>query len=433
MLQMREIRYEIGLSHVLLSTFLVFGCGINKDLGEKPPESVPNIDPVASQTQQSQSEPDSSDIASLNIINGLLPSPQAIQHTVGLSAGESICSASIISKSAILTADHCVTNPNVQMFVVFNQAFVQGANVRPVKQVFRGPETGMPADVAIVTFDGGLPAGYQVVPMLHPNVIMYRDQNVRIAGYGISNVAAQTSGRLLEGASRLIGVNFQRRVLVMDGVANTNLCFGDSGGPTFTASGSQYVLLGVTSSGESEVCDGITYVVDVRQIKDWIDQRLVAAGSEPALYLGGGVSFEAPANVAAEASPLGLISIEQELIELVNQQRTLVGLLPLSTNGQLIQAAKSHTQDMALFSNLSHTGSNGSTPASRIAGTGYLLKSSGQNIAAGHTTASSVMSAWMQSPEHRANILNAAYADIGVSVVKNADGKIYWTQVFGSK
>lgn len=61
---------------------------------------------------------------------------------------------------------------------------------------------------------------------------------------------------------------------------------------------------------------------------------------------------------------------------------------------------------------------------------GISFTAAGENIAYGQPTAQAVMDAWMNSPGHRANILNSSYTQIGVGAVADNNGTIYWTQDF---
>ena len=61
---------------------------------------------------------------------------------------------------------------------------------------------------------------------------------------------------------------------------------------------------------------------------------------------------------------------------------------------------------------------------------GISYIAAGENIAYGQKTPSEVMNAWMNSSGHRANILNANFTEIGVGMVKKADGTPYWVQMF---
>jgi uncharacterized protein YkwD len=131
---------------------------------------------------------------------------------------------------------------------------------------------------------------------------------------------------------------------------------------------------------------------------------------------------------------------------LVNQERAHNNELPLQPNAQLAQAARLQSSDMVEEDYFAHVAPNGETPLTRIENTGYIPNSQvgytvGENIAWGTlylATPSSIMAAWVASPEHLANILNGDYHDTGVSVAPSAPasladgqtGAIY-TQEFG--
>ena len=107
-------------------------------------------------------------------------------------------------------------------------------------------------------------------------------------------------------------------------------------------------------------------------------------------------------------------------------------------NEKLVAAARGHSNDMAINDFFSHTGSDGSSPWDRIERQGYSLASGGENIAAGYSTPASVMDGWMNSPGHRANILNCGFTEIGIGYAYLADdtGSVnyhhYWTQDFAT-
>lgn len=121
---------------------------------------------------------------------------------------------------------------------------------------------------------------------------------------------------------------------------------------------------------------------------------------------------------------------ELQVLNLVNQERAINGLSLLSADALLTSSARAHSLDMSQQNYFSHTGLDGSTPSQRIAATGYQYNAVGENIAKGYTTAESVMNGWMNSPGHKANILESNFCDIGIGYV--ADG-YHWTQNFGRK
>ena len=127
-----------------------------------------------------------------------------------------------------------------------------------------------------------------------------------------------------------------------------------------------------------------------------------------------------------------------QVLTLTNNEREKAGLEPLKLNYKLASAADLHSDSMAKDDFFSHTGKDGSSVGDRVKDTGYNYLAVGENIAAGYSTASAVVSGWMNSSGHRANILNANYTEIGIGYefLKEDTGSInynhYWTQVFGT-
>lgn len=104
-------------------------------------------------------------------------------------------------------------------------------------------------------------------------------------------------------------------------------------------------------------------------------------------------------------------------------------------NDALTQAAVVHSDDMVAGNFFSHTGSNGSTVGDRVTAAGYAWRGVGENIAAGQVTVAVVVDGWMKSDGHCANLMNAAYRDIGVACVSgnaNTSYRTYWTQDLGT-
>jgi serralysin len=126
-------------------------------------------------------------------------------------------------------------------------------------------------------------------------------------------------------------------------------------------------------------------------------------------------------------------NFQQQILSLVNIERSKAGLQPLTLNSQLNQAAQNHTNDMISKRYFSHTSPSGSTMTSRVNAVGYRYSTIGENIAAGNATAAGTMTQWMNSPGHRANILNPNFKELGVGYGPSNDQyRHYWTQVFGA-
>jgi uncharacterized protein YkwD len=103
---------------------------------------------------------------------------------------------------------------------------------------------------------------------------------------------------------------------------------------------------------------------------------------------------------------------------------------PLVINDKLTKAAQLHAQWMADMNNMSHNEGR-ATVADRAKAAGYNWNYVGENIAMGYPDVPAVMSGWMHSPGHRANILNKNYKDVGFGVAKSKSGAIYWCADFG--
>jgi uncharacterized protein YkwD len=133
-----------------------------------------------------------------------------------------------------------------------------------------------------------------------------------------------------------------------------------------------------------------------------------------------------PAPVQAAPNP-AFGTFEQQVFDLTNQQRIQQGLLPLSLNLSLNDVAEKHSQDMATQNYFSHQGLDGSQPWDRMRVQGYSYSRAAENIAFGQPTPQDVVTAWMNSPGHRQNILDPNLKEIGVGYYNG-----YWTQDFGT-
>ncbi|MFF5846442.1 CAP domain-containing protein [Streptomyces massasporeus] len=122
---------------------------------------------------------------------------------------------------------------------------------------------------------------------------------------------------------------------------------------------------------------------------------------------------------------------EAQVLSLVNKERAAAGCSPVTANDRLTRAADDYSDVMASSGVMSHTGPDGSTMTTRVEAAGYQWSTLGENIARGQADAASVMKSWMNSPGHRANILNCSFKELGVGV-HFGDGGPWWTQNFGA-
>jgi len=124
---------------------------------------------------------------------------------------------------------------------------------------------------------------------------------------------------------------------------------------------------------------------------------------------------------------------EQTIVDLVNQQRQQAGVAALQVSSQLVEEAQIQSTDMAELNDMDHVlpGSALPTLQDRVQYVGYNYSYLGENIAFNYPDDNSVMTAWMNSPDHRANILDPDFTQIGVGIAYDSQGEPYYTQEFG--
>lgn len=125
--------------------------------------------------------------------------------------------------------------------------------------------------------------------------------------------------------------------------------------------------------------------------------------------------------------------LENTVVLLTNTQRALAGCRALKVNGDLRQAARTHSKRMATAQSMSHQLPGELSLGRRITRAGYLgWTRVAENIAAGYTTAGSVTRAWWASTSHKRNITDCTLREVGVGVVFNGL-RMYWTVDFGRR
>ncbi|KAI9594533.1 hypothetical protein BDF19DRAFT_414580 [Syncephalis fuscata] len=116
---------------------------------------------------------------------------------------------------------------------------------------------------------------------------------------------------------------------------------------------------------------------------------------------------------------------------LVNEERGMHDLPNVSISRILNRSAQKHTVDQAQMHEMTHTGSDGSRPSQRVRRVGYNYRAVGECVAFGYETEEEVMRAWMNSPPHKAIILDRTYRELGIGYARSADSVPYWTMDFG--
>ena len=136
----------------------------------------------------------------------------------------------------------------------------------------------------------------------------------------------------------------------------------------------------------------------------------------------------APVQTSGEFS-----AYQQEVLNIVNKERTSRGLSALKFNAELAKVATTKSQDMIDRNYFDHNSPTYGSPFDMMKKFGITYKSAGENIAMGQKTPQEVMTAWMNSDGHRKNILNSSFTEIGIGIAKDKNGRLYWTQMFIGK
>lgn len=122
------------------------------------------------------------------------------------------------------------------------------------------------------------------------------------------------------------------------------------------------------------------------------------------------------------------ITVSKVLIQ-TNNERSKLGLAPLTFNATLSKSAEAKAADMFANNYWAHTSPAGKSPWDFFKDAGYDYSVAGENLAKDFFDTEGLMKAWMNSPTHRANIVNAKYREIGLGVVNGVLGGVKTTLV----
>lgn len=126
-----------------------------------------------------------------------------------------------------------------------------------------------------------------------------------------------------------------------------------------------------------------------------------------------------------------LTADEKEVFDLINQQRVANGLSALKIDAEVQRVARIKAQDMVNNNYFAHNSPTYGTPFQMLNSFKISYRSAGENIA-GNSSNSGAVNAWMNSPGHKANILNSSYNYTGIGVVNGSKyGKIYVQMFIG--
>jgi uncharacterized protein YkwD len=143
-----------------------------------------------------------------------------------------------------------------------------------------------------------------------------------------------------------------------------------------------------------------------------------------------GAHRDVTASQAMSSDPDG--DVQRQARDLVNRERRRAGCDDVTVDRRLIVAANRHAADMARRGYFAHEDPNGDRAGERVAAAGYEWSRFGENIARGQDSVYEVVDGWMNSPEHRENILDCRLHQVGVGLAFSADRTPYWVQDFAT-
>jgi len=118
----------------------------------------------------------------------------------------------------------------------------------------------------------------------------------------------------------------------------------------------------------------------------------------------------------------------------VNQLRLQHNLPPLKLNAQLCDAAQAYAETLAQTGVIAHADAHGRRADYRASEAGYFYHRLGENLAAGQPTWERALHAWLNSPDHRANLLTPDYRELGVGFAGSATRyRTVWAQLLGAR
>ncbi|WP_229379490.1 CAP domain-containing protein [Fibrella forsythiae] len=184
-------------------------------------------------------------------------------------------------------------------------------------------------------------------------------------------------------------------------------------------------------------------VLDKAQEQTPVATSSTSISSEGATATSSGV-ITGVVEVKSSGARAASVALQQEILTYLNAARsksclcgstTYAPAPALALNTKLNTASDKFALDLATYNYFSHTGRDGSQPWDRMTREGYIWRTAGENIAAGYSTARTVVDGWLKSPGHCANIMNPSFKEVGVGYAYSATStyKYYWVNDFGTQ
>jgi uncharacterized protein YkwD len=156
------------------------------------------------------------------------------------------------------------------------------------------------------------------------------------------------------------------------------------------------------------------------------DLERLAADLERALGRGSVVVEGGPASRPHPPDvPSGGTTYAESIVDAMNRERAAHGLVPLRLEPRLSLAAEDRVADMMRKRYFDHVSPDGINPFTWVRQRGYRYRLVGENLALGYRSSQSVVNGWMNSPGHRANILESGFDEVGIAFVNESPQRGY--------
>lgn len=201
--------------------------------------------------------------------------------------------------------------------------------------------------------------------------------------------------------------------------------------------GEQIQITGIADTGWYQIqYNGMTayvassYLMDEASYQAMIAEEEAAALAAQQAAQQQAAAEQAAAEQAAQQQQVAQGDYKAQVVAIMNQERANAGVGGISQNASLDAVAQIRAQEIA--QSFSHTRPNGTSCFTVLGENGIAYNYAGENIAAGYGDPASVMSGWMNSPGHRANILDGSFGQVGIGYYTdpNSGYGTYWVQIF---
>jgi len=181
--------------------------------------------------------------------------------------------------------------------------------------------------------------------------------------------------------------------------------------------------------------------VDIKSASDWAVDAINFCRNNNIMFGTGNNNFSPNDTFSIEQSVLAfnnisfvcdadLIRFANELFDLTNAERSKAGLELFEQTPNLTKTARQRAGELTEKFSGSHERPDGSDCFTAYIENGVVFNYAGENIASGQRTPGEAINGWMNSPGHKANILNENFRHLGVGVALDAAGQLYWSQNF---